>query len=153
LANPDENIEMNKFCASTFPDYEVCAPLIVFESATKLINTQGELVFVTSKACKDISISDAPSYILGYTCGNDLSCRLHQLPDQAGGQFFFAKACDKFAPLGPVLVSPEVFGDLNEGGKKIIVKVNGEVRQEQEFKGDLIWNPSQILSRMSQGAF
>jgi 2-keto-4-pentenoate hydratase/2-oxohepta-3-ene-1,7-dioic acid hydratase in catechol pathway len=76
---------------------------------------------------------------------------LHQLPDQAGGQFFFAKAFDKFAPLGPVLVSPEVFGDVNEGGKKITVRVNGKVRQEQEFQGDLIWNPAQILSRMSQG--
>ncbi|KAH8589011.1 fumarylacetoacetate hydrolase family protein [Bisporella sp. PMI_857] len=132
LADPDEDIEMNKFCASTFPDYE------------------GELVFVTSKTCKDVSVSDAHLYILGYTCGNDLSCRLHQLPDQAGGQFFFAKAFDKFAPLGPVLVSPEAFGDVYDN-KKIIVRVNGKVRQEAEFKGDLIFSPAQILSRMSQG--
>jgi hypothetical protein len=27
LADPDEDIEMNKFCASTFPDYEVGFPL------------------------------------------------------------------------------------------------------------------------------
>ena len=98
-----------------------------------------------------MSVSEAPSYILGYTCGNDLSCRMHQLPDQAGGQFFFAKAFDKFAPIGPVLVSPEVFGDVSDEGAQIVVRVNGKVRQQTQFNGDLIWNPAKVLSRMSQG--
>ncbi|PVH75540.1 fumarylacetoacetate hydrolase [Cadophora sp. DSE1049] len=130
-ADPDETIETNKFCASTFPDYE--------------------LVFVTSRTCKDVSVSEAPSYILGYTCGNDLSCCMHQLPDQAGGQFFFAKAFDKFAPIGPVLVNPEVFGDVSDEVAQIVVRVNGKVRQQTQFNGDLIWNPAKVLSRMSQG--
>lgn len=76
---------------------------------------------------------------------------MHQLPDQAGGQFFFAKAFDKFAPIGPVLVSPEVFGDVSDEGAHIVVRVNGKVRQQTQFNGDLIWNPAKVLSRMSQG--
>lgn len=71
------------------------------------------------------------------------------MPDQCGGQFFFAKAFDKFAPLGPTLISPEVF--KNGEGLKLITRVNGEVMQESEFMKDLIWDPRKILSRMSQG--
>ncbi|PMD46939.1 fumarylacetoacetate hydrolase family protein [Hyaloscypha variabilis F] len=133
LANPDEDIPMNKFCATTLPDYEA------------------ELVFITSRNCKDISPSEASDYILGYTAGNDLSCRLHQLPSQAGGQFFFAKAFDKFAPIGPVLVSPSVFASITN--PKLIARVNGKVRQEVTLGagGDMIFMPAEILSRMSQG--
>ncbi|KAG4429946.1 hypothetical protein IFR05_014569 [Cadophora sp. M221] len=132
LANPDEDIPMNKFCASTLPDYEA------------------ELVFITSRTCKDITPEQASDYILGYTVGNDLSCRLHQLPDQAGGQFFFAKAFDKFAPIGPVLVSPKIFETIDN--PTLIMRVNGEVRQNTLIQGgDMIFSPEQVLSRMSQG--
>jgi 2-keto-4-pentenoate hydratase/2-oxohepta-3-ene-1,7-dioic acid hydratase in catechol pathway len=62
---------------------------------------QGELVFVTSRECRDITPDQAHEYILGYTVGNDLSCRFFQLPEQSGGQFFYAKAFDKFAPIEP----------------------------------------------------
>ena len=126
---------MNKFCASTLPDYEA------------------EFVFITSRVCKDITPEQASEYILGYTAGNDLSCRLHQMPDQAGGQFFFAKAFDKFAPIGPVLVSPNIFATIDN--PRLIARVNGKVRQEVPINlggdGDMIFSPEQILSRMSQG--
>ncbi|KAJ3454798.1 hypothetical protein MRS44_013398 [Fusarium solani] len=81
LANPDEDITISKFCAAILPDYE------------------GELVFVTSRDCRDVGPDEAESYILGYTIGNDISCRLFQLPEKSGGQFFFAEAFDKFAPI------------------------------------------------------
>ena len=71
------------------------------------------------------------------------------MPDQMGGQFYFAKAFDKFAPLGPTLISPEVFGKGQ--GLKLTTRVNGEVMQESEFMKDLIWSPAKILSWMSQG--
>ena len=132
LANPNEDIPMNKFCASTLPDYEA------------------ELVFITSRTCKDITPAQASEYILGYTVGNDLSCRLHQLPEQAGGQFFFAKAFDKFAPIGPVLVSPNIWDTIDN--PTLIMRVNGKVRQNTAIRGgDMIFSPEEILSRMSQG--
>lgn len=131
LANPNEDIAMNSFCASSFPDYE------------------GELTFVTSKTCRDISPSEAESFILGYTVGNDLSCRMYQMPDQMAGQFYFAKAFDKFAPIGPALISPEVFGKGE--GMKLVTRVNGKVVQDSEFNKDMIFSPARILSWMSQG--
>ncbi|KIW92097.1 uncharacterized protein Z519_07081 [Cladophialophora bantiana CBS 173.52] len=130
LAAPEEDIHMSRYCASNFPDWE------------------GELVFVTSKECRDISPEEAESYILGYTIGNDLSCRVFQLPAQNGGQFFYAKAFDKFAPIGPVLISPEIFQQNKE--VKIVTKINGEVMQDGDIKKDMVFSPAQVLSFMSQ---
>jgi 2-keto-4-pentenoate hydratase/2-oxohepta-3-ene-1,7-dioic acid hydratase in catechol pathway len=114
------------------------------------VGRQGELVFVTSKEAKNVPISEAKDYILGYTIGNDLSCRLYQINRYSAGQFFFAKAFDKFAPIGPTLISPEIFGDGSSF--TVVTKVNGEVRQKAEFTKDLIFSPERILSHMSQGA-
>lgn len=74
---------------------------------------------------------------------------MYQMPDQMAGQFYFAKAFDKFAPIGPALISPEVFGKGE--GMKLVTRVNGEVMQESEFNKDLIFSPARILSWMSQG--
>jgi 2-keto-4-pentenoate hydratase/2-oxohepta-3-ene-1,7-dioic acid hydratase in catechol pathway len=158
LANPDEEIPVNDFCAKSLLDYEVCWHAPVREhGGTSLrksdlyppLTYQGELVFVTSREAKNVSVADAKSYILGYTIGNDLSCRMYQLPKYSAGQFFFAKAFDKFAPIGPALISPEAFGD---GSKyTIVTKVNGDVRQTADFTKDMIFDPSKILSHMSQG--
>lgn len=117
-----------------------------------MLDYEGELVFITSKECRDIHPEEAASYILGYTAGNDLSCRSFQLPSASGGQFFFAKAFDKFAPMGPALISAETFEDLaGNGGVTLTTKVNGEVRQSVDCMKDLVFKPAQILSHMSQG--
>ncbi|KAI1311632.1 fumarylacetoacetate hydrolase family protein, partial [Xylaria venustula] len=129
LANPDQDIVMNKYCASSFPDYEA------------------ELVFVTSKTCKDLTESEAADAILGYTGGNDLSCRLFQMP-QHGGQYFYAKAFDKFAPIGPTLVSKDAF---SMSSARMTLKVNGEQRQQTNLEEDMVFTPAKILSFMSQG--
>ncbi|KAI0472420.1 fumarylacetoacetate hydrolase family protein [Xylaria cf. heliscus] len=130
LASPGQDIVMNKYCAASYPDYEA------------------ELVFVTSRTCKDLSESEAADAILGYTIGNDLSCRMFQLPDRGGGQFFYAKAFDDFAPIGPTLVGRDAFSALST---RITLKVNGETRQDADFEEDMVFSPAKILSFMSQG--
>lgn len=109
-------------------------------------------MFVTSKAAKDITPKEAESYILGYTVGNDLSCRYFQLPNNSGGQFYFAKAFDKFAPIGPVLVSPKYF-DVDASTKRLTTRVNGKTVQDTVIADDMIFEPAQILSQMSQGLY
>ncbi|KAH8912910.1 hypothetical protein BR93DRAFT_942662 [Coniochaeta sp. PMI_546] len=123
LAHPGEAIPINNFCARSLPDYEA--------------------------NCKDVSVKDAKDYILGYTVGNDLSCRMYQLQKYSGGQFFFAKGFDKFAPIGPTLISPEIFGDGSSFS--VVTRVNGEVRQKGEIHQDMIFAPAAVLSHMSQG--
>ncbi|KAL3450516.1 hypothetical protein BJX65DRAFT_315983 [Aspergillus insuetus] len=129
-ANPP-TIPVSRFCASHLPDWE------------------GELVFVTSRECRDISPEQAAEYILGYTIGNDLSCRFFQLPEQSGGQFFYAKAFDKFAPIGPVLVSPGVFAQ-QRALATLVTRINGDVKQDTVIGKDMIFSPERVLSWMSQ---
>lgn len=105
---------------------------------------------MTSRTCKDVTEREAADAILGYTIGNDLSCRLFQMPKQGGGQFFYAKAFDNFAPIGPALVSADAF-PLSE--VRMTLKVNGEKRQEADFEKDMVFSPAAILSFMSQGAW
>jgi 2-keto-4-pentenoate hydratase/2-oxohepta-3-ene-1,7-dioic acid hydratase in catechol pathway len=97
-----------------------------------------------------VSVKDAPAYILGYTVGNDLSCRYFQIQKNSGGQYFFAKAFDKFAPMGPVLVSAEQY-EATAQGRTLTTRVNGLVVQNAEIAKDMIFSPAQILSHMSQG--
>ncbi|THC96234.1 hypothetical protein EYZ11_004312 [Aspergillus tanneri] len=99
--------------------------------------------------CRDVSPEEAESIILGYTAGNDLTCRFFQLRENSGGQFFYAKAFDKFAPIGPVLTSAD---DFAKGERiKLITRVNGQVVQNADLKEDMISSPAKILSFMSQG--
>lgn len=106
-------------------------------------------MFVTARECRDITPEEASSYILGYTVGNDLSCRFFQLPEQSGGQFFYAKAFDKFAPIGPVLASPHIFHKA-KATASLVTRVNGEVRQNTVIQNDMICSPERVLSWMSQ---
>lgn len=78
-----------------------------------------------------------------------MSCRKFQLPGVAGGQFFFAKAFDKFAPIGPALISPSLYAQIVR--PIVITKVNGQIRQEADLQKDMVFSPGNILSHMSQG--
>ncbi|KAI1502338.1 hypothetical protein F5X99DRAFT_379141 [Biscogniauxia marginata] len=127
-ANPGETIPMSKWTSQNFPDYE------------------GELVFITSKEAKDVSVADADNYILGYTIGNDLTARVHQDPPMSGWQFGYSKGFDKFAPIGPFLVPPSRFSIKDS---TVQTRVNGVLKQDSPI--DLIFGPQQVLSHISQG--
>ncbi|KFZ23492.1 hypothetical protein V502_02030 [Pseudogymnoascus sp. VKM F-4520 (FW-2644)] len=111
------------------------------------LDFEGELTIVTSKVAKDVTVEQAPEYILGYTIGNDLTARLFQDPKSGGGQFSFAKAFDKFAPLGPALISADALGPLRE--KHIKTTINGRTVQDSPI--DLIWGPAELVSFLSKG--
>jgi len=111
------------------------------------LDFEGELTIITSKDARDVSEADAPSYILGYTVGNDLTARMFQDPKRAGGQFTRCKAFDGFAPLGPALIGASAFGGLE--GKTLTTKVNGSVFQQDSL--DLIHGPAKLISFLSQG--
>ena len=74
------------------------------------------------------------------------------MKERQGGQFFFAKAFDKFAPTGPVLLEASLFESGKET-KRMVTTVNGEVRQESVLFKDMIFSPARVLSHMSQGQY
>lgn len=70
--------------------------------------------------------------------------------NQASGQFFFARAFDQFAPMGPALVSPGVWERWKDRAR-LVTRLNGEVVQDCAVGEDLGFGAERILSEMSRG--
>jgi 2-keto-4-pentenoate hydratase/2-oxohepta-3-ene-1,7-dioic acid hydratase in catechol pathway len=128
LADPNTTIPFPQQAHTNFPDFE------------------GELAIVLRDAIRSLSPAEARAHILGYTIGNDLTARMFQR--SAGqGQYTYAKGFDKFAPLGPRLVHPDVFSP--ETAKGISTKINGKIVQDSPF--DFIFGVGDLLSFLCQG--
>ncbi len=100
-----------------------------------------ELAVVIGKGCRDITEEEAASYILGYTCGNDVSDRDLQKKDRQWGR---AKSYHTFKPLGPYIDT-----DVNPNNCRLICRVNGEVRQDGTTR-DIIRNAHFLVSFISR---
>jgi 2-keto-4-pentenoate hydratase/2-oxohepta-3-ene-1,7-dioic acid hydratase in catechol pathway len=66
-------------------------------------------------------VEDAGGYILGFTCGNDVTARDLQRND---GQWTRAKGFDGFCPLGPWIET-----ELDPSDVAVECRVSGEIRQ------------------------
>lgn len=105
------------------------------------LHYEAEMVVVIGATAKNVSESEAASYVFGVTAGNDVSERDWQREDL---QWFRAKASDTFGPIGPVLVRGLDYGNLELEGR-----VNGEVRQSSNTS-DLIFDVPAIVSYLSR---
>jgi 2-keto-4-pentenoate hydratase/2-oxohepta-3-ene-1,7-dioic acid hydratase in catechol pathway len=104
---------------------------------------------VIGKECKNLGEDEDPTpYILGYTVGNDVSSRYWQRPERCGSQHGYAKSFDKFAPIGPVLVSTTVIPDPKALTLK--TRVNGQQRQ-MAGTDELIFDIPAIVRFVSRG--
>lgn len=81
-----------------------------------------ELAIIIGRLTRRVSKEDALSYVLGYTCANDVSSRVYQQKD---GQWGRAKGFDTFCPLGPWINT-----DLDPSDLQLRCTVNDQVRQE-----------------------
>ena len=104
---------------------------------------EGELIIIIGKAGKNISREQAKEHILGYTIGNDVSARALQF---RGSQWILGKSLDNFAPVGPVIVSPD---DFDFDNATITTTVNGEVRQRAQLQ-QMLFKPYEIIEFVSQ---
>jgi 2-keto-4-pentenoate hydratase/2-oxohepta-3-ene-1,7-dioic acid hydratase in catechol pathway len=118
------------------------APIVIPPVAPGKIDYEAELVVVIGKAARNVSEAEALDYVLGYTCGNDISARDCQKSD---GQWARAKSFDTFGPVGPWIET-----DLNPGHLKIQGRLNGTVMQSSSTVL-LIFSVRHIISYLSQG--
>lgn len=103
------------------------------------------------KTGKNIAKENALEYVTGYVASNDVSARTWQRdPAYAGGvpQWCFSKGFDKYAPLGPMIVSPKLLGDASN--LRLQTWVNDELRQDT-LTSDLLFGVKEIVSFISQG--
>lgn len=116
---------------------------ITIEDESLHYDYEGELVIVIGKAGKNISREQAKNHILGYTIGNDVSARTLQF---RGTQWILGKSLDNFAPIGPVIVSPD---DFDFDNATITTTVNGKVRQQAKLE-QMLFKPDAIIEFVSQ---
>ena len=87
------------------------------------VDHEGELGVVIGRRCYGLrDDEDVRSYILGYTCVNDVTARDLQNKD---GQWTRAKGFDTFCPIGPVIAD----GLDPWKGVHIETRLNGQTRQ------------------------
>ncbi len=122
------------------------APVFIPKAAPAEIDYEGELVVVIRKACKNVSRERALEYVLGYTCGNDVSARDWQL-NTGGSQWCRGKTFDSFAPIGPCLVTTDEI--TNPNSLRLRTIVNGKTVQE-DSTGDMIFDVPTLIEFLSK---
>jgi 2-keto-4-pentenoate hydratase/2-oxohepta-3-ene-1,7-dioic acid hydratase in catechol pathway len=114
---------------------------IVLPAGPQHVDSEAELVVVIGRRARYVEEHEAFDYILGYTCGNDVSARDYQFKD---GQWVRAKGFDTFTPLGPVIQT-----DLDPADLRITCRLNGEVRQ-QSSTAKLLFNVPYLVEFVSR---
>jgi 2-keto-4-pentenoate hydratase/2-oxohepta-3-ene-1,7-dioic acid hydratase in catechol pathway len=127
LQNPGDPIVLPRKLKSEAVDYEC------------------ELAVVIGKECHNVSRADALSYVLGYTCVNDVSARDWQMK-YGGTQWCRGKTFATFCPLGPVLVTADEIPDPNALGIRTVL--NGETMQDWNTN-DMIFDVPTLIEFLS----
>ena len=130
VQNPGDDIVLPRRLRSDKVDYEC------------------ELVVVIGKECKNATRENALDYVLGYTCGNDVSARDWQ-QEWGGGQWCRGKTFDTFAPIGPCLVTADEIPNPNSLTIKTVL--NGETMQDWSTE-DMIFDVPTLIEFLSGSA-
>jgi 2-keto-4-pentenoate hydratase/2-oxohepta-3-ene-1,7-dioic acid hydratase in catechol pathway len=93
----------------------------------------------------EVTEANLAEYVHGLLVTNDVSARDVQMTK---AQFYESKSYPTFTPIGPALVLVDAdelkrFGDL-----RVLLKVNGEVRQNMVVEGDMLFSPVQALQTL-----
>lgn len=128
------------------PNTSVIGPeeSIVYPAHGENIHFEGELVVVIGKLARHVAEEHALDYVLGYTCGNDMSDRVLQRRESEFGCLLAGKGYDTFAPMGPAIVT-----GLDPSNLRITTRVNGEVRQDGNT-ASLLFSVPAIVSYLSR---
>lgn len=137
---PDEPILFMKPRTSIIgPNEPVIKPGFV-----KQLDYEAELAIVVGRKGKKIPVSEAKTYIFGYTAFNDVSARDIQFKDR---QWTRGKSFDTFAPVGPCITTVNQLENPNE--LHISARVNGELRQNSSTS-NMVFNVYQVIHQISR---
>lgn len=124
------------------PISSVVGPMddVVFPSIAETLRCEAELCVVIKRRAKHVPEKDAPDYILGYTCGNELGAMDLVRKDK---WLTRAKGFDTSGPLGPYLVT-----NLDSHNLAIKSWVNGEKKQDSNTSF-MIFSIEKLISHIS----
>ncbi len=109
------------------------------------VDYECELAVIIGKRCHNVSRADALSYVLGYSCANDVSARDWQ-KDGGGGQWCRGKTFATFCPLGPCIVTADEIPDPN--ALQIRTILNGNTMQDWNTN-DMIFDVPTLIEFLS----
>jgi 2-keto-4-pentenoate hydratase/2-oxohepta-3-ene-1,7-dioic acid hydratase in catechol pathway len=115
---------------------------IVYPRSSKRVDYEGELAVVMKKRARHISKEEALSYVLGYTCLNDVSARDIQFREKSWTSR--AKGFDTFCPVGPWIETK-----LDPDNVMLETYLNGEVRQRCNTN-DMVFTTAEQISFISE---
>jgi len=105
------------------------------------VDYEGELAIVIGRIARNVRAEETFRYILGYTCGNDVTLRDLQKKDH---QWARAKGFDGSCPLGPWVET-----ELDPLDVHLETRVNGEVRQSANTS-DMVFGVATIIEFVTE---
>lgn len=107
---------------------------------SQLVEHEAELALIIGQRARWIEADQAADFILGYTCGNDVTARDLQRQDD---QWTRAKGFDSFCPLGPWIET-----ELDPADVLVSCTVNGQPRQMASTR-DMAFPARQLVAFIS----
>jgi 5-carboxymethyl-2-hydroxymuconate isomerase len=138
---PDSPLIFAKFPSSvTGPS----APIVIDPALAERVDWEVELAVVVGRRMRHVDEADALDHVFGYTVANDVSARDVQFAD---GQWTRGKSFDSFCPLGPVVVTPDELGPVDD--LRLTTRVNGELMQD-DTTASMIFGVPELLAFCSR---
>ena len=122
---------------------------VPYPSLTKDMHHEVELVVALGRDAPTgvLDPADAAGLVFGYGIGLDLTRRDLQIASRdVKRPWEVGKAFDHSAPCGPLMPASKI-GHPAKG--KIVLKVNGKVRQDGDLN-QMIWNVPETISKLSE---
>ncbi|MCG0275718.1 MAG: fumarylacetoacetate hydrolase family protein [Thermosediminibacteraceae bacterium] len=113
---------------------------IVIPPGVKELNFEVELVVVIKERVRCVSPEEAKNYILGYTCGNDVTAKDFM---EKGKPWTRAKGYDTFMPVGPCIAT-----GIDGDNLAIRMYHNGKLVQDSNTS-DMIFGVAKLVSFVS----
>lgn len=105
---------------------------------------EGELGVVIGKYCRAVTETEAPDYVFGFTCVNDVTAFDLLNKDPSFQQWTRAKSFDGFGVIGPVIAT-----GLDPHRLTVRTIVDGQERQNYPV-ADMFFEPYRLVSLISQ---
>jgi len=120
---------------------------VPYPPLTKDMHHEVELVVALKGGGRNIPVAKANDCIYGYAVGIELTRHDPQIASRdVKRPWEIGKAFDSSAPCGPLMPASKI-GHPTKG--KIVLKVNGKVRQDGDLN-QMIWNVPETISKLSE---
>lgn len=139
---PTEPVVFNKFQSTLVGSGDA----IVLPKVSQEVDYEAELVVVIGRTARHVAAEDAMSYVLGYSCGHDVSARDWQ-KGRPGGQWLLGKTFDTFAPIGPCLVTTDELPDPSD--LRVRMHLNQDTVQDSTT-AQLIFDIPTLIEHLSK---